>query len=255
MADAQIIEVPQRLTARSLDWAFECFGALKDKKSASPFVGKNLNRVRAFYVGKCAECATVIYLGGSPDDAERVLTWETKSDGHVDFRKKTADGSLTIDVKATYHPQANKLIWPKTLDVDRMAEVLVAGQLVGGSMVWSPRKFEGQRPGPEDVRLWGWVRRDHFIRYASEAEKYNTMKLKAGTRFVMYADLLPMPCLYMDTRVCGECGGQADVIVEGRPLCLVHAPAASRRMMEVVPTGRSKTVTEGRFGRPDGMSV
>lgn len=100
-------------------------------------------------MGFIAESATCLYLGLDP---AHELTWRTeRPDGGFDIRC----GTMTIDVKASEHPYASRLMWPvKKLDkLPGAADIFVLARV--------PKAMasrEGQR-----VQLCGWVTRDEFI--------------------------------------------------------------------------------------------
>jgi len=106
------------------------------------------------YVGRVAEVATCIFLGLNP---RKTLNWGAACDDGVDL---TADG-VAIDVKASNHPGATRLIWPvsKKHFMHKAADVLIFAKVPGDRL---GRLGQG-------VSLVGWVAKTRFVAEAVTA--------------------------------------------------------------------------------------
>lgn len=105
--------------------------------------------------GYIAECAVCLHLGGDPVTD---LHWNPKKwDGGLDYR---ASG-LSIDVKATDHPNAKRLMWP-VKNIDKLQTA--ANLFIFARVLPSGRQQLGQI-----VDLVGWVTKERFINEHTKA--------------------------------------------------------------------------------------
>lgn len=133
---------------------------------------------QAQYIGRIAEYAACLYLGGDPN---LLLDWGTKCDKGVDF----AIAGLTFDVKASGHPAASRLIWPMTKNHFLHAAASV--------FIFAKVPVEGKDTLGQVVELVGWTSRQNFIENAETSKDLKGMV--NGTKFMHRANLLPMPDL------------------------------------------------------------
>ena len=99
--------------------------------------------------GNIGEVALCIYLGINP---ETEMNWGTdRPDSGYDIKV----GDKTVDVKATTHAFASRLMWPVT-KVDKLSQA--ADIFVLARVAAAPGE-----DGSRIVRLTGWVTRDEFI--------------------------------------------------------------------------------------------
>lgn len=124
--------------------------------------------------GRMAECAACIYLELDPI---KELDWSSKCDGGYDFKMHNG---IKVDVKASTHPHARKLIWPVTkVDfLEKAADVLLFAKV---------RLDKAQMLGVP-VELVGWVFKDEFIQHHQIAESWERGMI-AGTPYMLDKDL------------------------------------------------------------------
>lgn len=130
-------------------------------------------------VGRIAEYAMCLAAGIDPDKG---LNWTSRCDSGFDLQ--LAD-RRTVDVKASSHPAARKLIWPvsKKYFLTKAADVLVLARVL------KSRK----EPLGQVVELVGWVSRKEFIGKHRLARSEPGMV--DGTLYMLDTDLHPMEAL------------------------------------------------------------
>jgi hypothetical protein len=146
------------------------------QKLAIPGKPRIDNDVQIQMVGRMAEYAMCLFVGIEPDHE---LNWKDLCDSGYDL---TLPNKLTVDVKASSHPAAKKLIWPvsKKHFLYKAADVLVLAR------VPLSRKNDAGQP----VELLGWVSRLDFIKRHRVAR--NEQGMVNGTPYMLEIDLKPM---------------------------------------------------------------
>ncbi len=115
-------------------------------------------------------------------DPDKGLNWTSRCDDGFDLQ---LEDRRTVDVKASSHPAARKLIWPvsKKHFLTKAADVLVLARVL------KSRK----EPLGQVVELVGWVSRKEFIGKHRLARSEPGMV--DGTLYMLDTDLHPMEAL------------------------------------------------------------
>lgn len=148
--------------------------------SQAGMVDKDRNRLNIDYASKAAEVAVARHLGVN-------LNFEINPSGGGDCGVDlhmilTNCQTITIDVKCSTNPAAERLIWPKGKSMDHMADVLI---FVTTGIINS---FDFGT-----FKLHGWITGFQFMKLAMIAGPND--KLKEGTRFMYDYTLTPMKFL------------------------------------------------------------
>jgi hypothetical protein len=143
-------------------------------------VHKGQDRLNRDWIAKASEAAVAQYLG-IPISFQ--INAGPGGDSGFDLAMTLADGTpITIDVKHSSHPKAQRLIWPLGKKMDNMATVLafvVSAQI--NSEGWGV------------FQLHGWITSFQFRQFCQEAPPGDSLKEK--TNFMSAYGLTPMKYL------------------------------------------------------------
>lgn len=155
------------------------YAAGRKKHSKSLAMNGIASNVPVQSAGRMAEVAMCLYMGL---DADTALNWKSKCDAGYDLR--LPNGS-TVDVKASTHPAARRLIWPasKVSFLHKAADILVFARVLPAQ-----RNELGQI-----VHLVGWITKDRFIKQSTKAQ--NEYKISDGTVYIFESALDDMSVL------------------------------------------------------------
>lgn len=125
-------------------------------------------RVAMARAARVAECAVCLFMDQDP---AKELDWQTKrSDAGFDMKSM----GLTIDVKATDHPGASRLMWP----IKAVSKLPTAADVFVFAKVLEKENTEmGQV-----VHLCGWVSRERFIK--EHRKSYGLRGIIDGTPYM-----------------------------------------------------------------------
>lgn len=206
--DRRIITISEALIEKSMAWGRETqakMGVMKDRKR----VGNRSQSALDRGIGKMAEAALALKLGL---DVESAVEWRVlgKGDGHRDLTVKINNRAKVIDVKASAHPNAKFLIWPRTQDMAKMADILVFAKVA------EPNTFNyGQ------VFIPGFVMRQDFIRRHKMVDLRRNGDL---TPVMDWNSLMALDILKNAIRACHGCERSTALEFNGVGYCPHHPP-------------------------------
>ena len=132
------------------------------------------NNIETSSAAFIAEVAVCMYLGLDP---ENELTWKPeRPDGGYDIKVygKSSTQFTTIDVKASTHQFASRLMWPIT----KLSKLSTAADVFVLAIVCPNNQEDGGR----FVSLRGWITRDEFIHQHFRA--YGLTGIMNGTPYM-----------------------------------------------------------------------
>ncbi len=147
---------------------------------------KKAARINRDYIAKAAECAVAKYLGVMPTFK---VNQGPGGDYGFDLEFPLTDliDTITIDVKHSTHPRAERLIWPLNKSMDRMADILAfvtTGYLNSDTF--------GQ------FTIHGWITSFQFKKLSRTIDRMESLSggsLKPGTKFMPIWNLTPIKYL------------------------------------------------------------
>ena len=201
-----IITVPDDIIERSEAWGKEAeikMSRRVDRKRVASARTSAEDRA----IGKCAEAALASAMGLDVDTA---VEWRVLpgGDGHRDITLTINDAPKVVDVKASAHPSAQYLIWPRTQEFSAMASILVFAKV---APMDSPKR--GQ------VFIPGFCMKRDFIRNNEKMDLRNDGRL---TPCLHWKELTPLHILRAASRTCTECGASAHFGSAGKHFCSQH---------------------------------
>jgi len=177
------IRLNQGELAECLQFAERLYERHKGTSQAGLIDHKGQDRINRDYISKAAEAAVAQYLG-LPISFE--VNQGRGGDGGYDLRKTLNDGTIvTIDVKSSTAPGAERLIWPVRNNMDKMADVL--------TFVTTGGEINSHDFG--NFKLHGWVTGWQFKKLASIAPPGGVNGIVEGTRFMYSFTLAPIEFL------------------------------------------------------------
>lgn len=206
--DYRIVTVSEAILEKSFDWGKKTqakMSRISDRKR----VGRGFQSMADRAVGKIAEAAFAQIMGL---DVGKAVEWRVtgKGDGHRDLTVTINDTPKTVDVKASSHPSARFLIWPRTQDMSQMADILVFAKVAD---LTSPMR--GQ------VFVPGFILKNEFIR----GHEMRDLRHDGDLSPVMdWRNLHPIPILKNAIRACRVCHRSTPLEFQGAGYCPDHPP-------------------------------
>lgn len=203
----RVVAVPERTIDDCRAWAER----VTQKHHGNPRrrIASDHDDVEQRTIGKMCEAAFGLMMGYNVDYRVR----ERGGDGHRDFLVKMNNRLVSVDVKGTSSPRAERMIWPQGAPFAKAAEILVFA-----------RAFPMDGPKAGSVFIPAFVMKDQFFRLHETAGPDDIRGFIEGTWFMHYKEMTPIEVLYAATRRCRDCNQSASFTdTNGADLCFDHS--------------------------------